>query len=435
MMNNGLQRKDTVRHGPAASGSEGFTLIELSIALLIISLMIVPLVQIYSQYLYNQKVVKTKDNLASISRALALSSPIRYPCPSDRSLTPADANYGVDICSIAGFTLGGVPTCNTSGQEQGFCKAAGTRDTADDTDLTVGNNNEFVLVGGAPFKIGANAIGGLNGAAVRDGWGNQFSYAVSYTSSRPNRTEGFTRFKNGVIRVLDEWGNDTVGSDRDAHFLVYSHGVDGLGSFNNTSLRRDCVVANVDGENCDGDGTFVQGISHFEGTIKYDDYSYVQTDSSANLWQIVTDPANSNAPTEHILTIPTGKLGVNSDTPGTSPPTGVDVRLDVAGDIRADTIRTNEICKKDGTNCLGMGSGGFFEDQKTSVTSGVKNDCGDGEVISNISSQQVSCSKAAITFTGAQVLCPLGAWVEQILTNGQIKCSGGIVCPGGPGCL
>lgn len=415
----------------------GFSLIELSMVMIISGLLIIPLLQFYSIYLINEKMVVTKENIVDASRAIALSSTIRYPCPSDRSLLPSDPNYGYDVCTLPTFSFAAIPICDNTGAEQGLCKVAGLRDTSDDADTTAGNNNEFVLIGGVPLRAKAspNDKQIATGSLSRDGWGNPLTYAVSYTSARPNRSEGFTRFKNGVITVHDEWGNDTAGTDGDGQFIVFSHGDDAAGAYLRTGVHRNCNLTNVDGENCDGDSVFVQGLSHFKGSMYYDDYSYVQTDQSANLWEIAVDTVPDPAiQTTHIKTIPTGGVGINTDTPGTAPPTGVSIRLDVNGDIRADTVRAPQICEKDGTNCLALDkASSFFGDRK--VSGAVINDCGTGEVISSVGGQKVSCSLANIQFTGAQVLCPVGTWVEQVLTDGKIKCTGGVVCPGGAGCL
>lgn len=417
--------------------SAGFTLIELAIIILIAGILIIPLVQLYANYLIEKDIDTTKTRIVDAGRAISLSSTIRYPCPSDRSLTPTNANYGVDVCSIAGFTLAGVPDCNTTGAEQGICKTPGARDTDDDADTTAGNNNEFVLIGGVPLKVGGTTIGGVSGSNIIDAWGKQLNYAVSFTSARPNRSEGFTRFKNGVIRVQDEFGNNTAGTNNDAQFVIYSSGPDRVGGFEERSgVRNNCILGRVDSENCDGDNTFAESLAHFEGTLHYDDYMYVQTDQSANLWLVVPDGTALNLPTAHIQTIPKGDVGINTTTPGASPPSGTEVRLDVNGNIVADTVRTREICKKDGTNCMSLEwNASFFGSQKTSVTGGVRNDCNDGEVITSIGNNQVACSKANVTLTGTQVLCPVTTWVEQILTDGRIKCTGGVICPGGAGCL
>ncbi|HNS45060.1 MAG TPA: type II secretion system protein, partial [Alphaproteobacteria bacterium] len=435
---NTLLKSNKMQIAATKTGQEqerGFSLIELSIVVLISGLMIAQLVQLYVNYLQAEKIETTKENIVDAARAIALSSTIRYPCPSDRSLPTTDPNYGADVCAVAGFTLAGIPTC-TAGLEQGICKATGARDTDDDADATVGNGNEVVLIGGVPLTVGGTAIGGISTSTIADAWGQQLTYAVSYTSARPNRSEGFTRFKNGVIAVHDEFGNDTAGTNSDAQFVVFSHGPDRRGGWGSLGGGRlNCIVGNADGENCDGDSTFAQGLAHYEGTTHYDDYAYVQTDESANLWLVVPDGTAANLPTSHIKTIPNGAVGIDiAGTPGNASPAGTAVRLDVNGDIRANTVRTVDLCKKDGTKCMSMDwNNNFFGSKKTAGA--VKNTCGTGEVISSISNSQVQCSKANVTTTGTAILCPVGEWVQQIYTDGKVKCTNGVTCPGGAGCL
>lgn len=432
----------------------GFTLIELSIVILISGLLIIPLTQLYSNFLFEKKIVLTKENLAKVSNAVALTSVIRYPCPSDRSLTPNNPNYGKDVCLIPGFTLNSIPLCNILGAEQGICRTPGARDTETDADLVAGNNNEFVLIGGVPLRFDAidengnpvvRTYAGLNAGLIKDGWNNQFTYAVSFTSAVS--LSGFTRFRNGVIRVVDEWGKDTAGSNKDAQFIIISHGPDGSGSYSETYFRNPCIIANDDGKNCDGDSTFVQGISHYGGIKKYDDYSYSQVDSSAGLWQSVSiPPATANAPptmTDHITGIPSGKVGIKTKNPGDqrptspNPPNDVDIRLDVDGNIKADTVRTQQLCNKSVTACINIDEArGFFGDKKTAATATipVKNACAKGEVVKLIQNNQVVCEKLSPSAPAIPVLCPPGTWVEQLLANGSFVCTGGIVCPGGTGC-
>ena len=415
------------------SNSKGFTLIELSIVLLITGIISIPLLNLYSNYLKEEKIKITKENIDKVSIGISLSSPIRYPCPSNRALPQTNPNYGEDVCAIAGFTLAGVPNC-VAGAEQGICKAPGLRDTVEDPDNIIGNNNEFVLIGGIPLKIGGTAIAGISGGDAVDGWGNRLSYATSFTSSRFNRTEGFTRFKSGVVTAVDEWGNNTAGSNGDGHFIIYSHGQNGSGAYTYAGVRGNCVVGTAEGENCDGDSTFSIALSQYGGTMQYDDYAFLQTENSSNLWQVVTDPGSGNSPTSHIASIPIGKIGINMTNPGLAPPAGIDVRLDVNGNIRASSIRSKEICQRNGTNCLFVDDSREFFSQRN-PTVNIINDCADGEVITSIGNSRVTCTKAAVQFQGAQILCPATTWVEQILTNGSIRCTGGITCPGGPGCL
>lgn len=412
----------------AAFRDGGFTLIELAIVILISGLLMLPLIQLYSNYIQDKKIIDTTKGIDNVASNLARAFVTNYPCPSDRSLAVTDANYGEDVCQLAGFSIATVPTCNTTGQEQGICKTVGERDVDG-----VGGN-DLVLIGGVPIKIAGTPIAGIKGDDTIDAWGNRLSYAVSYPAT--TSTSGFTRFKQGDLRIVDEFGNDTAGTNSDALFIVFSHGQDRHGGFSEyDGVRIDCVVANEDGENCDGDGVFTQGLGHYGGTMKFDDLAYVQTDESAGLWLVVSDGSAANLPTSHIQEIPNGAIGVNTDTPGTGAPTGMEVRLDVNGDILADTVRTPTMCDKSGNNCIDLGTNFFFGGRKDSAAGAVRNDCADGEVISSISQQKVSCSKASVQNLGTAVMCPVTTWVAQIYTDGRIKCTNGVVCPGGAGCL
>lgn len=425
--------------------SSGFTLIELAIIILIAGILTVPLIQMYSNYIIKKDIEITKANIIDSARAISLSVVTRYPCPSNRALPPSDINYGVDVCTITGFTLASIPDCDTTGAEQGICKAVGARNTG--SGVIIGGtfvNYDVVLIGGVPLKVQTVgppvsyiSIGGVSGASVVDAWDKQLNYAVSYPSSFPNRDEGFTLYKNGVIRVQDEFGNNTAGTNNDAQFVIYSSGPDRRGGFQNRSgVRENCTLGLIDSENCDGDSTFTESLAHFEGSLHYDDYMYVQTDQSSNLWQVVPDQTSSALPTSHIQTIPKGRVGINTTTPGASAPGGTEVILDVNGNIVADTVRTREICMKNGTSCMSLDwNASFFGSQKNSVIGSVRNDCNDGEVITSIGNNQVACTKADITRPGTQVYCPVTLWVEQIMTDGRIKCTGGVICPGGAGCL
>lgn len=410
--------------------SNGFTLLELSMVILISGILMVPLLRLYTTYILHKRIITTKENISEVANAMAIFSVDNYPCPSDRSVPFGDPNYGVDVCTIAGFTLAGVPDCDTTGAEQGICKAPGARDTGDDADTIVGNGNEFVLVGGIPTTSGGVIVPGVNGSNILDGWNNKLTYAVSYTSA--SSADGFTRYKNGVIAVQDEFGRATAGANRDAHFIVISHGPDGLGSFNEGGFRSNCTITNSDGENCDGDSTFIQGLAQYEGTRRYDDLSYVETDQSAGLWRGLPDSAAN--PSNHMQTIPMGSVGISLNPgvlPGINPPAGTSVMLDVNGTVKAETVRTQEICLQNGSNCIN--AEGLFDAQTTAGAN--QNDCPTGEVVISIGVGRVACGKVDVTNTGANIRCPAGTWVEQVLTNGHIICTGGVECPGSAGCV
>lgn len=416
------------------NGPAGFTLIEMSFVLLISSIMLIPLLMLYYQYDLNRKIETTKSNMANAETVMAVFSPLRYPCPADRSLAPGAPNYGVDVCTVAGFTLAGVPNCDTTGNEQGICRTPGAQDTVDDPDTIAGNNNEFVLIGGIPTISGGLVIAGLSDEKTLDGWGRKLNYAVSYTSARPNRTEGFNRFKNGVIQVVDEFGNNTAGVNNDGQFVIYSSGETGLGAYNANGIFTPCNIAVSDGENCDGDFTFRQALANSEGAGGgfFDDRLLAYNVSGGDLWMSVTD--NNFLPTTHMRPYFTGAVGIGTDSPGVTSATDNinNLMLDVNGTLKAGAVRTDNLCNIDGSFCLNIDSNsGFFGDRQPGVNSCANPD----DVMTGISGGQVVCaapSIAAPNHTNSNcpsgstgLCCPSGSFLKGILSDGQIMCSDG----------
>src|SRR5687768_8735206 len=74
----------------------GFTLIEFAIVMLISGLLIVPLLQLYTQYTM-QKVWNDTKAHVDLARTVVIDYQLnnnRYPCPADRTLPRTDPNYG-----------------------------------------------------------------------------------------------------------------------------------------------------------------------------------------------------------------------------------------------------------------------------------------------------------------------------------------------------
>lgn len=401
----------------------GFTLVEMSIVLLVSGIILIPLIMLYYQYDRNQKILITKDNISNAESGLAIFSPVRFPCPSDRSLASNDPLYGSDVCTNPGFTLTDVPDCNTTGDVgQGICKVRGIRDTADDTDGQAGNGTEYVLVGGVPTYSENTPIYGITSARVVDGWGRRLTYAVSFTSSRPNRTTGLDIFKNGLVSVVDEWGNNTAGTNGDAQYVIFSSGETGLGAYSDNGIFTNCNIATSDGENCDGDTVFRQALANSEaaGANFYDDRLTAVNFGSADLWLNVTD--NANKPTSHMRPFFTGAVGVHKSDPGSNAPSGATIMLDVDGSIKAKAIRSDQLCNFDGTECLNTNSTtGFFGNRQVGV-----NTCPNGQIMTGISDGAVQCVSATLSLpnTGS-IDCDAGAWLVGIRSDGAIMCNDG----------
>lgn len=402
----GFMRKNL---GPGA----GFTLLEISMVIIIVGLLMIPLVHMYDLFLKDRRMNDTRERIDDSVRSLALFSPTRFPCPSDRSLPPTDPQYGFEKCT-------GIPAC--TGAYQGICRVNGTRDTAIDADA----QPDPVIIGGVPFRylIGTNVkqLPQLRGEDTIDGWDNRLTYAVSEKLTDITKTSSLNDYQYGVIAAVNEHGNPTAGISAigDAQLVVVSHGPSGAGAFNYQGISSPCAIVGTDRENCDNDSLFVQGLGNYEasGAGFYDDTVYFFLESGGDLWTTLNDA--SGQPGNHLNNLNQNNIGINVVSPTE--------KLDVGGVLRAPTTRSNSYCDKSGANCF---PADYFDGVKI-APSAQTNTCTTGKIMTGISSLQAECAKPTIVFPlgFSGVTCPGGHWLTGVLTNGCIECTNGAkVCP------
>lgn len=393
----------------------GFTLIEMSIVIIIMGFMLLPLVNIYNNYNHQKKAMATQEAVNEMSAQIAsfVSTNGRFPCPSDRSESPGDADYGEERYI-------GVPNC--TGGTQGVCRTLGSRDTLIDGDAT----NDPIIIGGVPIETLRPGGGDFGIDKISDGWGNQLTYAVSDRLCNPAKTSAQSDYKYGVITVVDEFGNPTAGigmvdmsepqdgtPDANGMFVVLSHGPTGMGAFTyQGTVVEDCSLGTVDTENCDNDGTFVSGLTSIYGDNAdfNDDYIYVYLYQPNTLWDNMRD-ANTN-PTAHIMNMNTNNVGVLTAVP--------QERLHVIGNTRATTVRADRFCYEDGASCFDVD---FLQTQRTSGIK--KNSCAAGEVLATLGNNTATCVKPSLIAPGVEKRCPINTYLRGILTNGVIICTDG----------
>jgi len=213
------------KHSRAASG---FTLIELSVSILIISLILASVVTVEAQKGRVEKKAELARKLDMISEALYTYRLVnnKLPCPGNASLARTAANFGVQADGAPG-------ECNSG---------ATISSNINSTDLGVS-----VFGGSVPVRTL-----GLPDDFAFDPWDGQFTYYVdknanvsdNFTSSAG--TDGFT--DTDILNVEDESGsplNDNVLA------VVLSHGPNGHGSFNIAGVRTSSESLNVaELENC-----------------------------------------------------------------------------------------------------------------------------------------------------------------------------------------
>ena len=135
---------------PRSARPEGFTLVEIAVVIVVLSLLLAMMAGIATAMLGQQRREATRQRLAGVETALALfvSQNQRLPCPANGTLAGTDANAGLEQIATPGL-----PTANT-------CTVAG-----------VANSQQHGVV---PWRSL-----GLSEQDATDGWGNRLTYRVS----------------------------------------------------------------------------------------------------------------------------------------------------------------------------------------------------------------------------------------------------------------
>ena len=219
--------------------SKGFTLVELSIVLVVVAMIAAGVLTVLTSSSEKQKNAAMQTSFATIEQALMSfrKTHDRLPCPANPALPASDANYGVET--------GPAGTC------------AG---------ITAGNT----IYGIIPTKTL-----GLSDSSMLDGWGRRITYMVD---KRITQVSAFTQFPMSDPNIGSITVKDSTGTNRTDKALValISHGTNGHGAFSRTgaATRVNTASSNSDEhENCDCDVSGVADASKTIGTIVQKNYT------------------------------------------------------------------------------------------------------------------------------------------------------------------
>ncbi|QQG35515.1 MAG: type II secretion system protein [Micavibrio aeruginosavorus] len=390
------------------SSADGFTLIEMCAVILIMGFMMLPLVEAYRVHTMKKQVADTSEK---VDMNMSLISTIkigigRYPCPADRSLAPDNVDYGKDITAFDYSVVPVIPDCD--GSMQGICRTTSSRDTDIDADALP----DPILIGGIPVATLRATSSLFSNTEIIDSWGNKLTYAVSERLCAPGRVENTNDYRWGVIEVIDEHGEPTAGIgvsdvsipldgtfDPDGHAIVLSHGPSGRGAFSEEGVAmNNCDTTVTDGENCDNDSIFVAALGNYKADTPdfFDDSVYAYLYKPSKLWQVLEEPTGSGmVPTPHIRNLNEKNVGILTDDPK--------VKLHVAGNINAASIKAPRFCYNDGTKCFDYD---WLGNTLAKTTAPKQNYCATaGAVMQGIGSNTIVCNKPIFIPSGTTTKC------------------------------
>lgn len=226
----------------------GFTLLELSIVILILSLSVGGIMVVVNQ---NIRIEKRNELTIKIDRIEAALMDYRIangrlPCPADLTQLITAANFGVEAAN-AGTCTGGSPAAN-------FASLA-----------PVG------VAGGLPTKTL-----GLQIEDAFDPWGNRFLYAVdSRITATGNPFNTYPPHDTGSIGMFSILDNNANNVATNTLYVILSHGENGHGAYGRSGIRKS--AGSINGQELDNCDCTSGGAT---GTFDKVFYRYPETDST-----------------------------------------------------------------------------------------------------------------------------------------------------------
>lgn len=375
----------------------GYTLLEMSVVLIVVGIVIASAASVYSLYLKNKAIMDTANNVNIVMNAVSnyFIQNGKYPCPARLDAQRSDADYGM-------------PTdCTDTSVAPGNCSGGICVEQRAATIATLVPPKPRVRRGAVPFRI-------LNKPEYvsRDGYNARLEYAVTEIL-----TETTTYNKDhGAISVVDGQSppRSVVKDDNTIHFIVLSHGPDREGAYSSNGVLMLPCGTGADAENCNtsppnkdaiyrmAQTTSASGADHFDDLVKF--FSTIETP----LWT-VADPAGTN-----IRDASLAKQVAIAQNASVFPASDPTMSVDVAAHARADgNLMTGQLCNLADADCFPPSLvGGADPNMACPNALG-----GPGPYISGVGNNHVTCS------TTVEVKCPPGQVMKGITAGGSLICT------------
>jgi hypothetical protein len=414
------------------SQKNGFSFIELAIAITLLGLFTATCLQIYKIYRPNHiqsalsSIAPNGPVDAALGRYIVQNN--RYPCPADPALPESNPNAGVEQRDLV--TGQCAPFLATGACAGGLCRTAGTRDTDGDG---LFNSVDSVLIGSIPYTTLM-----LNPHDTYDGWSRKFGYAVTTLLTVAPAAPDSPVADKGTITLIDGAGN-AVPTDysqvptppsknikNQYGFLVWSYGSSRRGGYTpggQMPFACDTITPTLDATNCDMDASFMYSYENksivgksniawpvvrslLDGTPRfYDTYiSLYEVSKCQGEWCLSSTAKNSGMPSE-----PSVYIGIGTKNPSAP--------LDVAGDIIAPKAVMESFCDTKGNNCFVPS---MIGGQGIGPNSGV-NGC-NNQAISGIAYGKAVCPLTIGAGSVPPTTCPTGKFSSGLSQTGALIC-------------
>lgn len=447
--------------------SRGFSLVELSIVLMIVGLLGAAILETYRGYIRTKIANDTGLHRNMVTQALVnfVTNYGRLPCPASPTRLPGTTSPilgapilatragGVEVCA----GLDGVISVPGHRKTSASPAWAGYTPVTGDPIPAVPLTGDPVLIGTVPY-----ITLGLGIRDTLDGWGNRMTYAVSQymtDSTKFNydngvidiqqnqRTEtppGSGAFTDAIFPILNKVsacptgthatcsvGSVPVTQRRGAFlYILVSHGRDGKGAYNYSGARP--IACNATGgrdqENCNDDRSFLDADpkTHIYTTVHttplasdtfFDDpFTSYSLARSSDKWSYQTTTSMYNKTK--------ARVGIGVTVPLAD--------LDVGGNVMTDSYLANEFCTPEfddpmtalnpdkpayciNANMIDGPDGSVYGSGRAlgcpeALMRGIKNGTADCEVSTDLT----------VVTSGT---CPAGSYVKGINATGGIVCA------------
>ncbi len=324
---------------------------------MIVGVLIASLMPLYTQYEEAKKVQATQVNISMVIGAIGSFRSLygRYPCPAPLTANRNNPDYGHEQC--ADFAALATNSCNGE-----FCVERGMRTFPSFQYPAVPptlhtNAQPRIIVGALPFRE-LN----LSEDQAYDGYDGRLMYVVTEHLTCANCFQP----EQGGINIVNSNGNTVLKDAGSAHFMVFSYGKNGAGSFTKNGSSIGCPATGPENENCDFnlgnfDGTYrvtpaSTATTTLAGNGPYDDVVDYFTQDEMPLWQMSTNPAPAarraihQKPTGEVaIMMPAADIAQQGDIGGT---VRVTAETPVDPAIPTGRVISNRLCTSGSANCF-----------------------------------------------------------------------------------